>query len=88
MLAVGLLASVAQLMLTRAYATGRTLVNASLQYLGIAWSFAYGVLLFGDKVTALAIAGMLLIAGAGVSATLLRSRNPRLAGIHDSPNTV
>ena len=29
---------VAQLMMTRAYATGRTLVNASLQYLGIAWS--------------------------------------------------
>ena len=88
MLAVGLLASVAQLMLTRAYATGRTLVNASLQYLGIAWSFAYGALLFGDKVTALAIAGMLLIAGAGLSATLLRSRNPRTAEIADSTNTV
>jgi len=75
-------------LLTRAYATGRTLVNASLQYLGIAWSFAYGVLLFDDKVTAIAIAGMLLIAGAGLSATLLRSRNPRMAEIGDSPNTV
>ena len=51
-----MLATVAQLMMTRAYATGRTLVNASLQYLGIAWSFAYGVLLFDDQVTALAIA--------------------------------
>ena len=88
LLAIGVLASVAQLLLTRAYATGRTLVNASLQYLGIAWSFAYGVLLFDDKVTALAIAGMLLIAGAGLSATLLRSRNPRIAEIADSPNTV
>ena len=88
MLAIGLLAGIAQLMLTRAYAIGRTLVNASLQYLGIAWSFAFGVLLFGDKVTAIAIAGMLLIAGAGLSATLLRSRNPRLAQIDDSPNTV
>ena len=88
LLAIGVLASVAQLMLTRAYATGRTLVNASLQYLGIAWSFAYGVLLFDDKVTAIAIAGMLLIAGAGLSATLLRSRNPRMAEIGDSPNTV
>ena len=46
------------------------------------------MLLFGDKVTAFAIAGMLLIAGAGLSATLLRSRNPRLAEINDSPNTV
>ena len=45
-------------------------------------------LFFLDEVTALAIAGMLLIAGAGLSATLLRSRNPRLARIDDSPNTV
>jgi S-adenosylmethionine uptake transporter len=75
-------------MLTRAYATGRTLVNASLQYLGIAWSFAYGVMLFGDKVTAMAIAGMLLITAAGLSATLLRSRHSRIAEIVDSPNTV
>ena len=74
MLAVGLLASVAQLMLTRAYSTGRTLVNASLQYLGIAFSFAYGVLLFNDRVTNLAIGGMLLIVGAGLSATMLHSQ--------------
>ena len=39
LLAVGVLATVAQLMLTRAYARGRTLVNASLQYLGIGFSF-------------------------------------------------
>ncbi len=88
LLAVGVLASVAQLMITRAYSTGRTLVNASLQYLGIAWSFAYGVLLFGDQVTAMAIAGMLLIAGAGLSATLLRSRSPGIAPMADPPNTV
>ena len=74
LLAVGLLATVAQLMMTRAYSTGRTLVNASLQYLGIAFSFAYGVLLFNDRVTNLAIAGMLLIVGAGLSATMLRSQ--------------
>jgi drug/metabolite transporter (DMT)-like permease len=74
LLAVGLLATVAQLMMTRAYSTGRTLVNASLQYLGIAFSFAYGVLLFNDRVTNLAIAGMLLIVGAGLLATKLRSQ--------------
>ena len=75
LLAVGLLATAAQLMMTRAYSTGRTLVNASLQYLGIAFSFGYGVLLFNDKVTWMALAGMLLIVGAGLSATLLRSRS-------------
>ena len=75
LLSVGALATAAQLMMTRAYSTGRTLVNASLQYLGIAFSFGYGVLLFNDRVTWMAIGGMLLIVGAGLSATLLRSRS-------------
>ena len=90
LLAVGVLATAAQLMMTRAYSTGRTLVNASLQYLGIAWSFGYGVLLFGDRVTALALSGMLLIVAAGVSATLLRSRSSAtsLNAIADPPNSV
>ena len=75
LLAVGVLATLAQLMMTRAYSTGRTLVNASLQYLGIAFSFAYGVLLFDDRVTAMALGGMALIVTAGLCATLLRSRS-------------
>jgi drug/metabolite transporter (DMT)-like permease len=74
LLAVGVLATVAQLMMTRAYSTGRTLVNASLQYLGIAFSFTYGVLLFDDRVTWMALAGMALIVAAGIGATQLRSR--------------
>jgi S-adenosylmethionine uptake transporter len=73
LLAVGVLATSAQLMMTRAYSTGRTLVNASLQYLGIAFSFGYGVLLFADRVTWMAMAGMILIVGAGLAATSLRS---------------
>jgi drug/metabolite transporter (DMT)-like permease len=75
LLSLGLLATVAQLLMTRAYAKGRVLVNASLQYLGIAFSFAYGVLLFGDHVTWMAVAGMLMIVGAGVRATFLRTRS-------------
>src|SRR6185436_11595663 len=35
LLAVGVLATAAQLLMTRAYGTGKPLVNASLQYLGI-----------------------------------------------------
>ncbi|GAP36097.1 DMT family transporter [Piscinibacter sakaiensis] len=72
LVAVGVLATTAQMLMTRAYRTGRVLVNASLQYLGIAWAFVYGVLLFDDPVTALALGGMLLIVGAGLAATLLR----------------
>lgn len=74
LLAVGLLATVAQLMMTRAYSTGKTLVNASLQYLGIVFSFAYGVVLFRDPVTWMAILGMIFIVAAGVAATFLRSK--------------
>jgi len=75
LVAVGLLATVAQLLMTRAYSTGRTLVIASLQYLGIAFSFGYGVLLFADHVTWMALGGMILIVGAGLAATLLRARS-------------
>ena len=74
LLAVGVLATIAQLLLTRAYVRGRTLVNASLQYLGIGFSFLYGVLLFDDHLTWLATLGMLLIVYASVRATAVRTR--------------
>jgi S-adenosylmethionine uptake transporter len=74
LIATGVLAAVAQMMMTRAYAIGRTLSNASLQYLGIVFSFLYGVLLFDDPVTWMALSGMLLIVSAGLAATLLRSQ--------------
>ncbi|MDP9045945.1 MAG: DMT family transporter [Pseudomonadota bacterium] len=79
LLSVGVLATVAQLLMTRAYRTGRTLVIASLQYLGIAFSSLYGVLLFADRLTWMALAGMSLIVGAGLAATLLRSHTPEPA---------
>ncbi len=74
LLAVGLLATTAQVCLTRAYAIGRPLVNACLQYLGIVFSFGYGMLLFKDPLTWPAAVGMLLIIGAGIAATLLRAK--------------
>ncbi|MBL0727518.1 DMT family transporter [Piscinibacter sp. HJYY11] len=74
LLAVGVLATVAQMMMTRAYGVGRPLVNASLQYLGIAFSFLYGALLFNDKITWMAVLGMCFIVASGLGATLLRSR--------------
>jgi drug/metabolite transporter (DMT)-like permease len=76
LLAIGTLASAAQLMMTRAYSIGRTLSNAALQYLGIVFSFGLGVWLFGDKLTASAVAGMLLIVAAGLSATRASVRAP------------
>ena len=87
LLAVGLLATTAQVMMTRAYATGRPLVNASLQYLGIAYSFGYGVLLFDDRVTPMAVAGMLLIVVAGLAATQLRSQVAPFANTKPPPES-
>jgi S-adenosylmethionine uptake transporter len=74
LLAIGVLATLGQTLMTRAYRIGRTLANASLQYLGIVFSFMFGVLLFNDPVTASAVAGIALIVGAGLYATLLRAR--------------
>lgn len=71
-LGVGLFATAAQLAMTRAFAIGRPLVNASLQYLGIVFAFVFGVLLFDDPVHPLAVAGMVLVVGAGITATRLR----------------
>ncbi|MCU0964165.1 MAG: DMT family transporter [Burkholderiaceae bacterium] len=68
---VGLLATAAQLMITRAFAIGSTLSNAGLQYSGILFAVLYGVLLFGERLSWMAVAGMLLIVGAGLASTLL-----------------
>jgi S-adenosylmethionine uptake transporter len=70
--ATGLLGAFAQMAMTRAYTVGRALSNASLQYLGIVFSFVYGVVLFGDALTVSALAGVAMIVGAGLAATLLR----------------
>lgn len=86
LLAVGVLATVAQLMLTRAYAKGPSLVNASLQYVGIGFAFVYGVVLFDDAITWIATIGMLLIVGAGVRATMLRTPpNPASSSAQAKP---
>ena len=76
LLAIGVLAAVAQWMMTRAYSRGATLGNAALQYLGVAFAFVFGVAIFDDPVGWMALLGMLLIVAAGVAATLLRTRVP------------
>ncbi|NML13992.1 DMT family transporter [Azohydromonas caseinilytica] len=74
LLATGVLATVAQMMMTRAYAIGRTLSNASLQYSGIVFSCLLGALVLGDPLTLTALAGIALIVAAGLAATWLRSQ--------------
>jgi S-adenosylmethionine uptake transporter len=74
LLPVGILASLGQLCMTRAYSQGATLVVASLQYFGIVFAAIYSVTLFGDAIPAAGWAGMALIVGSGIAATALRSR--------------
>lgn len=80
LVAAGVLATIAQLAMTRAYAIGRPLVNASLQYLGIVFSFGLGVWWFDDPVTAPALFGMALIIAAGLRATQVRAHGAPDAG--------
>ena len=73
LVATGVFATAAQVLMTRAYAIGKPLSNASLQYLGIAFSFVFGIWLFHDPLTWTAVGGMVLIVGAGLAAVRLRA---------------
>ena len=79
LLPVGVLAALGQLCMTRAYASAKTqsgtLVVANLQYSGIVFAAIYSVLLFGDRIDAGGWAGMVLIVGSGIAATVLRQRS-------------
>jgi S-adenosylmethionine uptake transporter len=74
LLPIGGLASLGQLCMTRAYSQGATLVVANLQYSGIVFGALYSVLLFGDRIEPTGWAGMALIVGSGIAATVLRAR--------------
>jgi S-adenosylmethionine uptake transporter len=75
LLPVGLLASLGQLCMTRAYSKGATLVVANLQYSGIVMGAFYGLLLFGDDIPWQGWAGMGIIIASGIAATVLRARS-------------
>ncbi len=70
---IGVLATVAQWCMTRAFSQGPTLVAANLQYSGIVFAAIYGVVLFGDMIPWIGWVGMALIVASGIAATALRS---------------
>jgi drug/metabolite transporter (DMT)-like permease len=74
LLGVGVFATLAQLLMTRAYARGSMLVNANLQYLGIVHAGLLGTLLFDEHLTLDALLGMALIVGSGMVSTRLKPR--------------
>ncbi|WP_332776809.1 DMT family transporter [Polaromonas sp.] len=78
LLPVGVLASLGQLCMTRAYShaktPGGTLLVANLQYSGIVFGAVYSVVLFGDHIQWIGWLGMALIVLSGIAATVLRTR--------------
>jgi S-adenosylmethionine uptake transporter len=73
-LPIGILASLGQLCMTRAYASGATLTVASLQYSGIVFGALASLVVFNDQLPPIAWAGMAVIISSGIAATVLRRR--------------
>ena len=71
---IGILASLGQWCITRAYSRGSTLLVANLQYSGIVFAALYSLLLLGDQIPLLGWAGMGVIVVSGLAATVLRAR--------------
>lgn len=86
LLAVGLLATLGQTAMTRAYKRGNTLLTANLQYTGIVFASGWGMLLWSDHLNALSWLGMALIIGSGIVTTVMRARQS--GAEHPTPQTA
>ena len=71
---IGVLASLGQWCMTRAYSHGATLVVASMQYAGIVFASIFSLTLFGDHIALMGWIGIAVIVSSGVLATVLRAR--------------
>jgi drug/metabolite transporter (DMT)-like permease len=74
LLGIGVCATSAQIAMTRAYCSGQTLVVANLQYSGIVFSSAWGVLVFDDVFTWHSWTGIAVIVVSGLAATFYNTR--------------
>ncbi|MBP0621808.1 MULTISPECIES: DMT family transporter [unclassified Cupriavidus] len=74
LLAIGILATLGQTAMTRAYKRGNTLLTANLQYAGIVFSSVWGMLIWSDQLNWLSWLGMGLIIASGIATTLMRAR--------------
>ncbi|WP_354674619.1 DMT family transporter [Cupriavidus alkaliphilus] len=74
LLAIGILATLGQTAMTRAYKRGNTLLTANLQYAGIVFSSVWGMLIWSDRLNWLSWLGMGLIIASGIATTLMRAR--------------
>ncbi|WP_454055789.1 DMT family transporter [Cupriavidus sp. Marseille-Q8015] len=74
LLAIGILATLGQTSMTRAYKRGNTLLTANLQYAGIVFSSLWGMMIWSDQLNWVSWLGMALIIASGIATTLMRAR--------------
>lgn len=74
LLGVGSSATLAQLALTRAYSTGKTLVASSLSYSAVVFATLFGIVLWDETLSPSSWAGMALIIFSGIASLKLSPR--------------
>src|SRR5690606_36655848 len=79
LIAIGVLAAVAQMAMTRAYRLGNTLLTANLQYTGIVFSSLWGILIWSDALGITGWLGIAIIVASGIVATFYNIRNTAAA---------
>jgi drug/metabolite transporter (DMT)-like permease len=75
LLGMGSCATFAQLALTRAYSTGKTLVASSLSYSAVVFATLFGILLWGETLSLSSWIGMALIISSGIASLKLAPRH-------------
>jgi len=75
LLGMGSSATLAQLALTRAYSTGKTLVASSLSYSAVVFATLFGILLWGEILSVSSWLGMALVIASGVASLKLAPRH-------------
>jgi len=75
LLGLGSSATLAQLALTRAYCTGKTLVASSLSYSAVVFASLFGMLLWGETLPLSGWLGMALVVASGVTSLKLAPRH-------------
>ena len=87
--AIGALATMAQMAMTRSYRLGKTLVTANLQYSGIVFSSVWGILVWGDVLSWMGWLGIVIILLSGLAATYYNTRNakPGAVALQDAAAT-
>ena len=72
---IGVLGTLAQLAMNRAYKTGNTLVVGSLSYSTIVFSSLFMVTFFGDRIPVLGWAGIVVIVASGLIALRVEKKD-------------